>query len=242
MNLLRTAREFVRQLSYRLGATPRTRPNQTGSLADRFGGIYARGDWAVGGADVPLSGTGSTLAATDRVRAELPALLKQLGVGTLLDIGCGDFTWMRTLDLPCDYIGVDIVSEIIAANTAAFGSDRRSFAVVDAVAGPVPRADAVLIREVLFHLSFADARALLRNVAASGCEWMMLTSDRGTGFNADIISGGARLLNLEIKPFRFGEPVHTIEEPGSYKDRRIGVWRAATIAAALGAPVGVAAN
>lgn len=235
MNLiLRTAREYLRQLSYHAGLAPRARPNQTGSLADRFKGIYERGDWAVGGGDVPLSGTGSTLAATEQLRAELPVMLERLGATSLLDIGCGDFTWMRSLDLPCAYIGVDIVPEVVAANIAAFASDRRSFLVLDAVVDAVPRADTVLIREVLFHLSFADARALLRNVAASGCEWMMLTSDRGTGFNADIASGGARLLNLEIKPFRFGLPDHTIEEPGSYRGRRIGVWRAATIAKALG--------
>lgn len=230
---LRSAREFVRHASFRLGFGPRGLANQTGTLAERFEGIYARGHWTAGRSDVPLSGEGSTLDATAALREWLPLMLRQLEAKTLLDVGCGDFTWMRTVDLPCRYVGIDLVASVVAANTAAFADDRRSFAVANAVADPLPAADVALCREVLFHLSFADARALLLNVVANGAAWLMLTTDRATRFNADIESGGARFLNLEIAPFSFGPPDHFVEEPGSMRGRRVGVWSAARVKTAL---------
>lgn len=232
--LLRSAREFVRHASFCLGLTPKGRINQTGTLAERFEGIYARGDWAVG-SDVPLSGTGSTLDATAALRNWLPGMLATLEARTLLDIGCGDFTWMRTVELPCRYVGLDLVASVIAANEAAFADDRHAFQIGNAVADPLPAADVALCREVLFHLSFADAKALLRNVVGSGVQWLMLTTDAATRFNADIESGGARFLNLEIAPFNLGAPDHFVDEPASWRGRKVGVWSAARVKAALGA-------
>jgi hypothetical protein len=42
-----------------------------------------------------VSGDGSSLRRTLGVRQELPALLRQLGVNSLLDAVCGDFHWLR---------------------------------------------------------------------------------------------------------------------------------------------------
>jgi hypothetical protein len=44
-------------------------------------------------------------------------VLHDLGAQSLLDAGCGDFNWMRTVDLPgIKYIGVDVVSDLIERN------------------------------------------------------------------------------------------------------------------------------
>ena len=231
---LRSAREFARHSLYRLGLRKTADPRVTGSLADRFTGIYEQGIWTEGRADVPGSGAGSTMDATATLRARLPALLTELGATSLLDVGCGDLHWMSKLDLPCPYLGIDIVPAVIARNIAEFGSDTRQFAVANAVADTLAPADVILCREVIFHLSFADSRALLRNLLTTGCRWIMLTSDSATLFNADIESGGARILNLEIAPFRLGPPAQAIVEDESYRGRRIGVWSAAQVAAALG--------
>jgi SAM-dependent methyltransferase len=231
---VRSAREFARHSLYRLGLRKTADPRVTGSLEDRFTGIYEQGIWTEGRADVPGSGAGSTLDATASLRARLPGLLTELGATSLLDVGCGDMHWMSKLELPCAYLGIDIVPAVIARNTAEFGNDRRRFAVVNAVSDPLMPADVVLCREVIFHLSFADARALLRNLLTTGCRWIMLTSDSATLFNADIESGGARILNLEIAPFRLGTPAQAIIENESYPGRKIGVWSAARIAQALG--------
>ena len=46
------------------------------------------------------SGGSSTLSATAAIRAALPRLLSDLGVAVLIDAPCGDFNWMRHVDLP----------------------------------------------------------------------------------------------------------------------------------------------
>lgn len=230
---LRSAREFARHTLYRLGLRGTVDPRVSGSLEQRFTGIYEQGIWSEGLADVPGSGAGSTLAATRTLRDRLPSLLTELGATSLLDVGCGDLHWMSQLELPCPYLGIDIVPAVIDRNIAAFGSETRRFAVLNAVSDPLPRADVVLCREVVFHLSFADARALLRNLLTSGCRWVMLTTDSATRFNADIETGGARILNLEIAPFRLGTPHDAIIENESYPGRRIGLWSADQLAAAL---------
>ncbi len=230
---LRSAREFARHSLHRLGLRKTIDPRVTGSLAERFTGIYEQGLWSEGLDNVPGSGAGSTLDATRTLRSRLPALLTELQVTSLLDVGCGDMHWMSQVELPCPYLGIDIVASVIDRNIAQYGSDDRCFAVANAVADALPAADAVLCREVIFHLAFADSRALLRNIVATGCRWVMLTSDRATLFNADIESGGARILNLEIAPFRLEPPKHVIEDAENFRGRRIGVWSADQIAKAF---------
>src|SRR4051812_10120929 len=68
-----------------------------------FTEIYRRQLW---GSGETVSGYGSTIAGTEPLRTALPLLLRKLGVRTLIDIPCGDFNWMRKVELEVDeYIG-----------------------------------------------------------------------------------------------------------------------------------------
>ena len=184
---------------------------------------------------MPGSGLGSTLEVTEPLRAALPDLVRRLGIKSLLDVGCGDFTWMRQVELGCDYIGVDIVDSVIEANRAASTTPSRQFLVMDAVEGlPDMSADLILCREVLFHLSFADARQLLRNALGTGCRYMLLTSDGATSFNSDIESGDFRVVNLQRRPFGLPTPEQRIEDSGVIGGRFVGLWSAEAIRQALG--------
>jgi SAM-dependent methyltransferase len=172
-----------------------------------------------------LSGLGSEVATTKNVREELPKALAQLEVKSLLDIGCGDWNWMRHVKLPCPYIGVDIVASVIKHNIAAFGDCDRTFIVLDAVEESVPDCDAVLVREVLFHLSFGDARKLLSNVLKTRARYLITTTDSTVKRNMEIRTGDFRELNLRIKPFRFPEPLMEISDDSVSLTRRMGVWQ-----------------
>jgi len=195
--------------------------------ADRkqaFDQIYAEGVWLERGDQVARSGSGSEFAATTQVRRFLPALLTHVGARSLLDIGCGDFTWMQHVDLDVGYIGIDIVPSVIKANDSAFGSMSRTFHCIDAVDEPLPRADAVLCREVLFHLSLADIERLVGNVRRSGARFLIATTDTCTAFNADIRTGDYRLLNLRRRPFRFPGPLAWSPDDSRVSGRGLGVW------------------
>ena len=45
------------------------------------------------------SGPGSSLVQTATIRRDIPALLASLGIRSFLDAPCGDFNWMRHVDL-----------------------------------------------------------------------------------------------------------------------------------------------
>lgn len=240
MSARATAREFIRHLLFKTSAYPvlnivrKLRGQSTAHLSgatlrDRFNIIYQTGVWQHGNAEVPESGHGSTFSGTEDLRKELPGLLNDLGIKTLLDVGCGDFSWMRHVSLDQQYVGVDLVEAVVERNSELYADSRRSFLVADAAIDELPSADAVICREVLFHLSFADIRKVLKNIVSKDRQYLILTTDRGTSFNSEIASGDYRLINLEVGPFRLPSPLHEIRDSASDCGRVIGVWRGADV-------------
>lgn len=193
---------------------------------ERFQKIYEDHYWSVGDS---ASGAGSSLERTSDLRASLPSVLHDLGVNTLLDVGCGDFNWMRHVEFNGAYIGIDIVPGVISANQAAYENEKRRFACVDAVSDTVPWADAALCREVLFHLSFADGKKLIANLRHAGIKYILCTTDPDCSFNSDIPTGAWRELNLSLKPFGFSEPIAKINDGQIKPSRIVGVWELSTI-------------
>jgi hypothetical protein len=235
MPIERTARELVRHLilksglnrayvAFRNAKGENVDHLQLPTLQERFSAIYRNRIWLNDRADGSLSGLGSELESTKTIRLRLPGLLATLGTTTLLDVGCGDFNWMRDVKLDCGYIGIDVARMVIALNVRTYGSASRTFLTLDATQDSLPAADTALCREVLFHLSFADIWALLRNVRASGVRRIIATTDSATDFNADILSGDFRLLNLTKPPFRFPSPATFISEDESVPGRALAVW------------------
>jgi hypothetical protein len=139
------------------------------SLAERFSVIYAKRVWLNGRPSGSLSGMGSELGSTEWIRVRLPGMLESLGTPVLLDIGCGDFTWMKEVSLPCDYIGVDIVREVVAADAALYGSASRSFRVLDATRDSLPPADTILVNLLKAPFRFPEPfLSLSDNKVAAG--------------------------------------------------------------------------
>lgn len=236
MSLVRTTKEVARHILHKAGFRWGQHHLQKADRAGRFAAIYETGVWSFGRDDIPLSGTGSSLEATANLRATLPDLVDRLKARKLVDIGCGDFTWMSRVELPCEYLGVDIVPWLVERNQQNYGSDSRNFIVRDVVAEPAPQGDLLLCREVLFHLSLEDGVAALRNMLASGCSHVLLTTDRMTSFNAQIDSGDFRLINLERKPYNLPPPRERIEDAVISEGRFIGLWHADDIRRAVGDP------
>jgi len=240
MTLVRTAKEITRDLIAKSGlcrlhvSIRKFRGKNVDhllhtSLSERFSAIYENQVWLNGRTRGSKSGSGSELTSTENVRRCLGDLLKSLGTRTLLDIGCGDFTWMKELYFPFNYIGIDIVPSVVAANKALYASERRAFSQLDATQDPLPEADTILCREVMFHLSFHDIWRLLENIRRSRCTYLIATNDDGLRYNADILSGDFRMLNLFKSPLLFPNPVRSIPDDGVLPDRTLSVWRVADL-------------
>lgn len=205
-------------------------------LRARFQRIYTNGGF--GGTSESASGVGSTLDATLNVRAGLAALLHELNVRFLLDAPCGDFHWMQHVELRgIEYVGLDIVPEVVDEVRQRYGGDGRTFRCVDLRRGALPAADLVLCRDCLVHLSNRDALEVLRNLLSSGAEWYLLTTFPTLEDNDDMVSGtGWRALNLALAPFGLGPPrrlLAELEQDPAGNAKALGLWARADVIRAL---------
>jgi len=190
----------------------------------RFHRIYRSRYW--GQNSESISGCGSTLEATRNVREQLPALLSRLDCQALLDLGCGDFNWMKNVRLECKYIGADIVDSIIQSNNDHYACAHRTFLNLDATRSTLPDGvDVVLCREVLFHLSNQDIFRVLKNVKDSTATYFISTNIDIESENLDTFTGGYRPLNLQKPPFNFPQPIDVIHDHGVSEDRYLCLWK-----------------
>jgi 2-polyprenyl-3-methyl-5-hydroxy-6-metoxy-1,4-benzoquinol methylase len=182
--------------------------------------------WWGGKSSESASGHGSSLAATRQIREELPRLLKELECQKLLDLGCGDFHWMKEVALPCNYIGADIVASVISENSRKYAKSGIEFMVLDATEDALPAdVDVLLCREVLFHLSFRDIRSTMARIKASNVRYLLLTQVETGTKNQDIRTGEFRPLDLSTEPFMFPKPRASIRDDTISEKRYIALWR-----------------
>jgi hypothetical protein len=200
-------------------------------LAQRFQRIHDSNLW---GAVESTSGLGSELDATAVLRSELPRLLARLGATSLLDAPCGDAGWINAASLSVRYAGVDIVPALVEGlrARAAAGEIGGDYHLADITRDPLPRCDAVLCRDCLVHLSFANIERAVANFRRSGAAWLIATTFPEWQTNRDCEDGDWRALNFERAPFSWGMPVETLNEncdeaSGGWRDKSLGVWRLA---------------
>jgi SAM-dependent methyltransferase len=199
------------------------------SLVQRFRRIHDTNLW---GAPASASGLGSELDATAVLRAELPQLLERLGATSLLDAPCGDAGWISQANLRVDITGVDIVPALIERlqARAASGKIRGRYGLADITRDPLPKCDAILCRDALVHLSFANIARTLANFRTSGATWLIATTFSQWQANVDCEDGDWRALNFERAPFNWGASVELLNENcleagGGWRDKSLGVWR-----------------
>ena len=175
-----------------------------------FKGHYEKQVWRFGSS---VSGLGSDDAETAQIREVLPAIFREFGVRTLVDVPCGDANWITQIDDELEhYTGIDVVEPLIAEVAARYAAPHRTFLVGDLCRDPLPQADAVLCRDCLMHLPFGAIRAALDNIRASGATWLITTTYPDHRFNFDCPVGRWRALNLCARPFSFSPPDRLIAD------------------------------
>jgi SAM-dependent methyltransferase len=205
------------------------------SLEQRFRRIHDTNLW---GAPASASGLGSEIDATAVLRAELPRLFEKLGITSVLDAPCGDAGWINEANLGVRIVGVDIVPSLVERlqARAAAGEIKGEYHLADITRDALPRWDAILCRDALVHLSFANIERAVANFRASGAAWLIATTFPEWQVNADCEDGDWRALNFERAPFDWGPPIELVNENcleagGGWRDKSLGVWRIAQIPA-----------
>lgn len=192
-----------------------------------FETIHKRRTWGTESS----SGGGSDLEQTESTRKMLPVLLKKVGARSMLDAPCGDFHWMSHIVADLDsYVGCDIVPELIERNSENYASDKVRFVSADITKDPLPRADVILCRDCMVHLSYADAFNSLRNLKRSGSTYLLATTYPGLlKRNWNIITGMWKPLDLQLAPYSFPEPIELVNENSTettdYPQKSLGLWK-----------------
>jgi hypothetical protein len=199
---------------------------------EKFTEVYQKNTWR---GTESVSGTGSAIQQTILLQQALPKLFRELGVKSIVDAPCGDFHWMKNVAMHVDYVGVDIVEELVGRLNELHATPTRRFECVDLVTEILPRADLILCRDCLVHLPLAEAEIAVRQFIKSGATWLLTTTFPHTTENGDVRWSGWRPLNLEISPFNFPVPQRLIvegctEDGGKYADKSLGLWRLADLA------------
>jgi hypothetical protein len=177
-----------------------------------------------------ISGNGSGDEQTRTIRVEIPNLLKEYGIKSIIDVPCGDFYWMKMIDLSdVQYTGIDIVKPLIESNQAKYQTDNIQFVHSDLIEEELPKADLIFCRDCFVHLSFSDIHKALRNIIESQSKYLLTTTFTNRDVNRDIPTGGWRFLNFTKAPFNFPEPVAVINENCTegnmgYTDKSLGLW------------------
>ncbi len=203
---------------------------ETESLVNAFRAIYRSRDWK----GQSSSGPGSDPVRTEAFRRFLGAFIRTHSVSSVVDIGCGDWASMRLVDWSSiDYLGRDVVPEVIAMNQEKYQRDSIRFEVLDATRAPLPTADLAIIKEVMQHLPLQEVFFILDKLRTF--RWAILVNDiahsqagRWTRLwkrhnflptNCDISVGGYRLLSLRDPPFNL-PAVRLLKYENKYENLR----------------------
>jgi SAM-dependent methyltransferase len=159
------------------------------------------------------SGTGSTLAYTSGLVDFLTSFITRHKVTRILDVPCGDMTWMSRViqrSPPLEYVGVDISPKSVARaqeNCPAatlFSGDLMKF--------PFAGSDLIVCRDLMFHCSLDMGLEILDKVKKSGCRFFGATTFDYPE-NTDVDEYGWRPLTLEKPPFILPPPLESHREP-----------------------------
>jgi hypothetical protein len=178
---------------------------------------------------VSKSGPGSDLVQTQVIRDEIPKLLIKYKIKSLIDAPCGDFYWMQLLYLEnVNYVGIDIVEEIIKINSQRFQNPLRKFICKNIITDKLPDADLILIRDCWVHLTTKDVFSCIKNLKQNNIRYLLTTSFTNLETNLEL-DNIWRPLNLGRAPFNFPKPMETIienctENDGIYSDKSLLLW------------------
>ena len=174
------------------------------NIEDRFNEIYQHNLWS---SNESLSGTGSELVNTLKLRNWLHANISKLKIRSLVDAPCGDFNWMKLVlpTIEINYLGLDIVHSVIEKNNSQYSNNKIKFKKSNICEDRIPNGDLIMVRDFLFHLSFYDIDNFLKNLQQTNYKYLLTSTHMvGEDFkNYNITSGDFRKIDIFKKPFNF---------------------------------------
>lgn len=164
------------------------------------------------------------------------SVLKKYEIKSINDCPCGLFeNWIYLVDLAgIKYCGYDINDLVIKRNKE--NNLGLSFFEFDLVNEILPKADLIICRDCLFHLSNDFVYRAIKNFRDSGSIYLLATEHRWLKTNTELTKeeleheAGFKFVNLEIRPFDLGVPIEIHNEEVWYEregghNRQMSLWK-----------------
>jgi SAM-dependent methyltransferase len=136
------------------------------SVSEAFSAIYRSQAWG-SIEDRPFcSGDGSIREeAVGPYCAMIRDFIAANNIRRVVDLGCGDFAvGSRFVDPAVDYVGIDVVPDLIRYNQEHFAVPGVEFRCMNIIEDELPPGDLCLVRQVLQHLSNAQIQQTLKSL------------------------------------------------------------------------------
>tara|TARA_R100001460_G_scaffold25005_5_gene50295 strand:- start:1891 stop:2511 length:621 start_codon:yes stop_codon:yes gene_type:complete len=134
-------------------------------MEDKFSNIYKKGLWGKNSEGKGISGTGSKFTPDNVFYVNcIKDIIKEHNIKSVCDIGCGDWEISKHIDwkqLGVNYVGIDIVKDVVEENNNKYSSDNVKFLHDNIVTGSCKDYDLVLIKDVLQHLCDDDVKIVM---------------------------------------------------------------------------------
>jgi len=129
-----------------------------------FTDIYLKNLWG-GKLGEFYSGDGSSHHYPDRYGEMVKEFIHKKRITSVVDLGCGDFVvGSKIQEAGIQYVGVDIVQELIKENQKRFSNSDVSFQCLNILTDPLPDGELCLVRQVFQHLSNAEISLALQKI------------------------------------------------------------------------------
>ncbi len=170
--------------------------------------------------NMSVCGEGSQMdSKTESLRKNLYPFLLKWNIKSIFDAPCGDFWWMRHIDLgDIEYSGGEIQSSQIRKLNKEFPD--KTFIRFDVTKDEFPEVDLWFCRDCLFHFSNHHKLETLNNFTRSNIKYILMSnhfgwteesaSKWGVPVNSDIATGDFTHINWFYPPWNFGEPLDQI--------------------------------
>jgi SAM-dependent methyltransferase len=178
-------------------------------ISEAFTNIYKHSAWQVTD-DSPKSGYGSNVSFCSEYISFVSEFIKKNDIKSVLDLGCGDWTFSQLIDWrDIEYVGIDVVESVISENQKVHGDHNRKFyqmELADALDYFSEGVDLILCKDVLQHLSYQYVQSIVPKLEKAN--HLLITNDIHSDaktfehdMKSDFITGHWHLLDLSKEPF-----------------------------------------
>lgn len=184
-----------------------------------FSKIYETDFWTNG------SGPGSHPDVTVEYRGILQKLFNDDRMTTYVDVGCGDWQFMKLIEIPENktYVGYDIVKSVIDKNKELYEKDNIRF-YHNTDINNIQGGDLLIVKDVMIHWPNEQVSYFIKNVLPK-FKYALFTEgycSKEEGLNSDLDTHGKyRCIDVSDAPFNLENTELILEFSKSFWKKRI---------------------